>query len=264
MELGADRSTVNEHSGPDPAPGLGRHRATYLPVAVRWRRYRTMGIVTAVGWGLLLVSVIGGFVVGQIFAGVFAVMFSARLLWDLGRLWHFEKRNRGSRLELYQHGLTVAFRGEVRVCRYDMTSVLQNIVRHTEYGSTTHISYAYTCVDITGAKVIVRSGFERSNEWGPAIQRAVTDAQLPRAAAALDAGQRLDFGDIWMTADLVGSGGKSMPWSRIEETRVRDGLVGLRVAGQWRALTTTPLRYVPNFFVFLALAEDLRRRNLSG
>jgi len=267
MESGADRSTVDEHGGLDPvaeAAGLGGHRATYLPVAAQWRRYRTMGIVTALGWGLLLVSVIGGFVVGQIFAGVFAIMFSARLLWDLGRLRHFEERNRGSRLDLYQHGLIVTFRGEMRVCRYDTTSVLQNIVRHTEYGSTTHKTYAYTCTDITGAEVIVRSGFERPDEWGPAIQRAVTDAQLPRAAAALDAGQRLDFGDVWMTAELVGSGGKSVPWSRIEETRVRDGLVSLRVAGQWRALTTTPVRYVPNFFVFRALAEDLRRRDISG
>ncbi|MEU0503994.1 DUF6585 family protein [Nocardia sp. NPDC005998] len=263
MELNAGRPGANEHEAAVGA-GLGAHRASYLPVAPGWRRYRGMVIVTAVGWAVLLGSMAGGFVVGEIFAGVFAVMFSGRLLWDLVRLRYFEGRNRGSRLELFQRGFVVAFRGEVRAFRYDTTSVLQNIVRHNGYGTTIRITYAYTCTDVTGAKVVVRSGFERPEEWGPAIQQAVTDAQLPSTAAAIDAGQRLDFGDVWMTSGLVGSGGKSVAWSEIEEIRVRDGLVSLRVAGQWRALTTTPVRYVPNFFVFLALAQDLRRRNISG
>ncbi|WP_414169335.1 DUF6585 family protein [Streptoverticillium reticulum] len=73
----------------------------------------------------------------------------------------------------------------------------------------------------------------------------------------LDAGQRLDFGPLCLTAAEIGSGGKSVPWQQVEEIAVRDGYVKLRVAGRWSSLTVTPVRLIPNFFVFRALADRI-------
>lgn len=87
----------------------------------------------------------------------------------------------------------------------------------------------------------------------------MTNAQLPKAVTALQNGQRLSFGPIWLTATEVGSGEKSVPWAQIEEISIKEGWVQLKVAGRWRSLSTTAVSSIANFFVFHSLAEHLRR-----
>ncbi|MEV5703522.1 DUF6585 family protein [Actinoallomurus sp. NPDC052274] len=86
----------------------------------------------------------------------------------------------------------------------------------------------------------------------------MTDAQLPGAVAAVQAGQTLTFGDISISREAVWASGKTVPWVQIQEIKVKDGRVSLRVHGKWLSLTTTMVRSIPNFFVFYALAERLR------
>ncbi|MER6400953.1 DUF6585 family protein [Kitasatospora sp. NPDC001603] len=178
-------------------------------------------------------------------------------------------KNQGVRLDLHERGLTAVVKGRVHAVRYESTSVLQNTVRHTGVGGYT--SYEYTLTDVDGAKVVLRGRadgagevaekgrFSNPREWGPALQQAVTRAQLPGAVAALDSGGRLEFGRLWLTVDAVGSARESAQWQEIQEIKVFDGFVKLRVAGRWRALTHAAVSTIPNFFVFLALAEHLRR-----
>jgi hypothetical protein len=145
------------------------------------------------------------------------------------------------------------------VLRWDNTSVLQSIVRHTRNGVYTHTTYAYTLTDPDGQRLVLRGGFTRPEEWGAAIQHAVTQAQLPGAVSSLRRGGTLNFGDISMNLESVSARGRTAAWSEVQEIRVRDGLVSLRTAGKWRALSTTPVSAIPNFFVFHALAEECRR-----
>ncbi|MFJ9953487.1 DUF6585 family protein [Kitasatospora sp. NPDC091207] len=179
------------------------------------------------------------------------------------------KQNRGVRLDLYDHGLTAVVKGRVHTVRYDQTSVLQNTVRHTGVGGYT--AYAYTLTDVAGAKVVLRGRADRTGEvaekgkfanpreWGPAVQQEVTRAQLPRAVATLNSGGRLEFGRLWVTRDGLGSARESAQWHEIQEIKVFSGFVKIRVAGRWRALTSAAVSTIPNFFVFLALAEHLRQ-----
>ncbi|MGV9271047.1 DUF6585 family protein [Kitasatospora sp. NPDC003701] len=179
------------------------------------------------------------------------------------------KKNRGLRLDLYEHGLTAVVKGRVHAVRYESTSVRQNTVRHTGVGGYT--SYEYTLTDVDGTKVVLRGRADRTGEvaqkgrfanpqeWGPAVQQAVTRAQLPRAVAILNSGERLDFGRLWVTRDGVGSARESTPWHEIQEIKVFSGFVKLKVAGRWRAPAGAAVSTIPNFFVFLALAEHLRR-----
>ncbi|GHF43574.1 MULTISPECIES: DUF6585 family protein [Streptomyces] len=235
--------------------GLGEHRAAYPSIAPAQRQHLgRVRVAAAVLAALAVLCVVTGHPALLIILGGPLVV----CLIAMARYGRVSDRNEGSRLDLYERGLTIAHRGHVRAVRYTDTDVLQDITRHTYNGMTTRISYAYTVTDTTGERVILRGGFADPHEWGPAIQRAVTVARFPQALAQLAAGQRLDFGPLWMTASGIGSGGKSVPWQQVEEITVKDGYVKLRVAGRWSSLTTTSVRLIPNFFVFRALADRLR------
>ncbi|MGP3690922.1 DUF6585 family protein [Streptomyces sp. IBSNAI002] len=205
--------------------------------------------------------------------GLFAVLPVGMLLLILVGLWYdsfTSKRNRGFQLDLYEHGLTAAVKDRVHAVRYDNTTVFQRTVRHT--GTAGYTTYEYSLTDIDGEKLVLRGRsdgvakkgyFAKPKEWGTAIQQAVTRAQLPMALATLDAGQSLDFGKLWLTREEVGSARESVQWSQIQEVRVVDGFIKVKIAGKWRSLGSTALTSpsvagTPNFFVFLALADHLR------
>ncbi|MFG3052582.1 DUF6585 family protein [Kitasatospora sp. NPDC048239] len=178
------------------------------------------------------------------------------------------RRNQGLRIDLFDQGLTAVVQGRVRAVRYESTSVLQYIVRHTGAGGYT--AYEYTLTDTEGEKVVLRGRadrmgevaekgrFSRPQDWGPAIQHAVTRAQLPGAAAALASGGRLDFGPLWITRDEIGSARGSVPWHEVEEIRAANGIVRIKAAGRGRGPGTAGVSRIPNLSLFLTLAD--RRR----
>ncbi|MFC4908741.1 DUF6585 family protein [Actinomadura gamaensis] len=234
---------------------LGAHRAAYPSIAdAQARHANRVGIAAIVLLVLCLLSLATGYPALVAILGVPFLM----CLYAYFRYSQMAGRNRDARLDLFERGLTTAFGGQFRAVRYDSTSVLQDIVRYTRYGQTTRITYAYTLTDVGGEQVTLRGGFANPEQWGPAIQQAVTDAQLPQAVARLQAGQRLEFGPLWLTPDEVGSGTKSVPWHQVDEVKVSNGLVSLRVTGKWLSLSTTSVSRIPNFFVFIAVANYLR------
>lgn len=148
------------------------------------------------------------------------------------------RKNGGLRLDLFEHGLTTVVQGSVRTVRYESTAVLQHVVRHT--GAAGHTAYEYTLTDTEGAKLVLRGRvdtfgqvaqkgrIDSPQEWGPAIQQAVTRAQLPGAAATMASGGRLDFGPLWMTRDEVGSARGRCPGRRSRRSGRRTASSGSR------------------------------------
>ncbi|MGW2813571.1 DUF6585 family protein [Streptomyces sp. NPDC001415] len=240
--------------------GLGAHRAAYPSIAQAQRQHvRRVQIAAGVLAVLVVICLATGYVPLAFVVGLPLLM----CLYASVKYSGAASRNEGARLDLFEHGLTSAHRGAVRVVRYADTTVLQNNVRHTQYGQTTRITYAYTVTDTTGTQIVLQAGYAQPHEWGPAIQQAVTEAQLPQAVAQLNAGRRLEFGPLWLTPTEIGSGGKSTPWSQVEEVAVKDGFVRIRVAGRWSALSMTAVSRIPNFLVFRALADHLQRGSAS-
>ncbi|ARZ65974.1 hypothetical protein SMD11_0308 [Streptomyces albireticuli] len=161
-----------------------------------------------------------------------------------------------ARLDLYERGMTVAVKGRIHVVRYDTTSVFRTSPPRPYDPSRG--GGACTLTDVTGRRVVLRGGPEQGDEarWWEGIERGVSRAQLPAALAALDRGERLTFGDVWLTSEELGRGEIRVPWSRVRRVRLRDGSVELDVDGTWHGPGSTASE-VPNPFVLRALVEHL-------
>ncbi|REK91278.1 hypothetical protein DY245_05330 [Streptomyces inhibens] len=166
-----------------------------------------------------------------------------------------------ARLDLYEHGLTIAVNGRIHVVRYDTTSVLQKSTQHPHDSAARVLrtTRTYALTDVEGERVVLlgRPQDSGAEEWGPAIQRAVTHAQLPRALAALERGERLAFGDVWLTREQVGSGTVSARWPQVRQIDITTGAIRLNTDGNWHTLMPTTST-TPNLFLFCALVERLR------
>ncbi|MFI5777147.1 DUF6585 family protein [Nocardia sp. NPDC051570] len=237
---------------------LGRHGAAYLPVPPDARRHIVIAIVAAVGaFAAALGFTFGATVLGIVGLTV-AVVCGVRGLAGWGWSGLITARNSGTRLDLYEQGLVLTYRGRVRVIRYDTTRVRRKILQLTKNPGPGQISYTYTVTDVTGVPVVLRHGFERPQQWGPAIERAVTEAQLPGMSAALDAGARLDFDRFWLTRDEIGAGRDAVSWSRVEELEVIGGWLSVQVVGRSQPLESLPVSLIPNYPIFRALVDRMR------
>ncbi|WP_153414952.1 DUF6585 family protein [Nocardia macrotermitis] len=241
---------------------LGRYRRTYRPGPADVRRPLAEAVVLAAA---IMVAAIG-FVVGVPAMGVVGVVAllagGAWSLWDLSRSGAVHRRE--SRLDLYEHGVVASGEGQVRVVRYDSTTVRRKIVHATKDAAADGDSYRYTIVDTDGAPVVLRHGIECPRQWGVEIEQGILQAQLPTAQAALDAGKRLDFAPMWLTARELGTGSESVPWSQIGDLAVVGGWLSVRVRGRAQPLESLPLCLMPNYVVFRALAERLHATSVSG
>ncbi|QIS08951.1 DUF6585 family protein [Nocardia arthritidis] len=226
---------------------LGGLRGTYLPVPADWRRFRLAGIATAASCVVMIVALAGRAYPLALIAAAFALLVGGRLAWAAGRLRVLAGRNRGSRLELYERGFVVVFGGRVRTFRYGAATVREQAARRS-----------YVCSGDAGDPVILRRGFERQHVWGAEIRRGVARAQVPRALAALNAGQRLEFGEIWVTARDIGVGRDRAAWADVTEFTVRSAMLIVRVRDRERPLIAEPVADVPNMCVLQLLSEHLR------
>ncbi len=165
----------------------------------------------------------------------------------------------GDRLDFYEHGVTAAVDGRIHVIRFDTT-----VVRRRRVLSARGITRACVLTDVDGERIVLRGGdFGHPEVWVPEIRRAVTEAQVPRALAALARRERLTFGPVWITEGGIGCGRASLRWSQVERIEIRNGAVAVRVAGRWRVWGSAASG-IPNPSVFHALAEHLADRPPKG
>ncbi|WP_019631866.1 DUF6585 family protein [Actinomadura atramentaria] len=253
---------ANEMDAAAQRAGLGTRRGVYAGAQPDGGSIR-FSLVSAVVCAVLAVVL---FAAGTAF-GLFFVLIAviAVCIWISELSTASKNANLG--LRLYDRGLVAAVKGRVHTVRYDSTQVRRSSVRHT--GVTGWTDYTYKLTDIDGGQVTLegREGgtpgtgrFERHPEWGTALQEGVTAAQLPAVADRLNAGQRVEFGKIWATRDEVGSARGTVRWQDVEDVRFAQGFVEFRVGGKWRSPVNVAVGAVPNLYVFLSVADQLRGR----
>lgn len=236
---------------------LGQHSATYVAAKPSTRRPMIEAVVVLISGFVTVIGFSAGAEILGIIGLTVVLMVGGRLLFELLRMWFVNGRNRSARLDLYEHGLVAIVRGAPRIIRYGSTTLKRNIVQLVSNPAPEQVSYSYTLTDEVGVPIVLRHTVAHPEKWGAAIDRAVTAAQLPRATAVLDAGGRLDFEYFWMTAAEIGAGARSAAWSQVTAVEVSRGWVSIQVAGRSKPLESLPVSLIPNFTVFLKLAERM-------
>ncbi|MFE0681126.1 hypothetical protein ACFW17_09990 [Streptomyces sp. NPDC058961] len=166
-----------------------------------------------------------------------------------------------ARLDLYAQGMTVVVKGRVHVVRYDTTSVFQHSTgrRGSSFSGATVI---HTLSDVAGKRLVLYGGPGGGGDpqgWERVAERAITCALLPGALAALHRGERVWFGDVWLTTEHIGhkDAGTAWPWSQVQRVRPAGGFLTATVDGHRHRLGP-PLSRIPNVFVLRALVEHCR------
>ncbi|MFE6860051.1 DUF6585 family protein [Nocardia sp. NPDC057668] len=260
---------------------LGRYREGFVRMVPRFE-FATLGVALlavltvtlTVGFGSELFTrgdQMGGKVgsgIGLIIALPFAALFVFAFCAAIYRGFIGPATSRAVRLDLYERGLIFTDGGTARCVRYDTTVIHQEVVRHLLYGVVeTRTTYDFTMVDIDGKDVQLqdhtKGGPPNGARWGAIVQDAVTAAQFPDLADRVYRGKTVTFGALWVSRLEFGAGSKSVRWSDISQISVQSGVLRVDTHGRWLALTNTPLRKIPNFYVLMALAHQLVENRLQ-
>lgn len=237
--------------------GLGRLTGSYG--AKRVRLIPFIGLALLAGGPLVLAAYFA--VRGNWGGALIVVALGGLFLFLLLRTPNISRRQAAKRIYVFEQGFIQVDRtGPRAYFRWDAVgSVLQRITRNYTNGVYTGTTYLYTITRSDGVTVRLTHFYEGIAALGETIAREVTRVQLPRAIAAIQQGQTLGFGDLAINAAGIACAGRgSVPWREIEQVQVNRGYVSLRRAGKWLAWSGKPAAQIPNLFVFLTLAEQLR------
>jgi hypothetical protein len=83
---------------------------------------------------------------------------------------------------------------------------------------------------------------------------------LPGAIAALNRGEQLFFGDFRIDPTGIQAPKGFVPWSSIRDVNVSNGFVSIMKEGKFFPLSHKKVDQIPNFPLFLILAETLKRQ----
>ncbi|WP_030144287.1 DUF6585 family protein [Glycomyces sp. NRRL B-16210] len=272
---------MNRHAAPNEfddiahRAGLGNCRAEYKP---RPTPFVLPLFIAGVIYLLTVVCLAGTNMLENSFGVIMLVIFTLFIGLGVLNVVHAKRKSgAGDVLRLYDNGLIVKGpKALVSIFYWDSARVHQRLFRYPQTGLTTY-NYLLTGPDASpiaigdpkgaAASAIVNlqgdlanftlgAAFSSPEEWGPAIQQAVTRTQLPDVLARIDRGERLAFGDLAVERDFLTIDGTAIAWNRLQAVSLHDGVALFKSADRLFR-TREPVYTIPNFFV---LQEVVRAR----
>lgn len=183
------------------------------------------------------------------------------LIWEIIRTPNLSRSLAARRIYLYEQGFVLAERPEdPQAYRWDgIDTVFQKIVSKRMYGIEIAKKYLYTITRRDGRTAKLTVFWEGVDQLGAHIDERVSAALLPGAAAAIERGESIQFGDLTLTAGGIAGRRKSVTWPEVSGVRIAVGYVSVNVQGKFLSLSTTAAADLPNLPLLLALTERLRR-----
>ncbi|MBN0047106.1 hypothetical protein JS756_23970 [Streptomyces actuosus] len=224
------------------AEGLGQLRGTVLPKRLSIAMICNLVFMVIVG---LLIFVLP----------------AAWFVWIALQTPNFSRKAAARRLHFFEHGLIeIDRKGRAAAFRWDSMMALQEVTETYVNGFHTATMYRYTLHKKDGTVRKITNFYDQPENWGPFIQQEIASAQLPGMLRMLDEGQQLTFGDVSLNRGGIATPKRgAVTWAEIEDVRVDNGRVALRKSGKWLSWSSKPVKNIPNFVLFLALVDHLRR-----
>lgn len=163
-----------------------------------------------------------------------------------------------------------------QVFRWDrIAEVLQGSIAHYVHGAYSGTWFTYKITRDDGVSMTISGSYSdptlrknadpdstssRYEALGRSVVLKVSNIQLPRALETLNKGGSLTFGDITISVAGVHTKQNLVPWSEITEVKVDKGYVRIKRANKILALSKRPVAQIPNFPLFITLADALRRQ----
>jgi hypothetical protein len=165
---------------------------------------------------------------------------------------------------VHANGMVVTQDKHQAIYRWDQAaSVTQYIVRRYTNGIYSGTTHRYTLRMMDGRRVVFSDGIRNVEQLGKQIQAGVSTELLPRALAAVRGGQTISFGKFGINQGGITLNTAILPWNEVASIDVKRGAIVIRKRDQRRAWGTTSVGVTPNVFIFLAVAEQLRRAAIS-
>jgi len=171
----------------------------------------------------------------------------------------------GQQIYLFQQGIVIEHKGQVQAFPWNQaTEVWQSITRHYTNGVYTGTTYQYTLQRGDGYKIKLDNTTKGIAELGQAVTRGITQELVPRAMNSIRAGQTLTFGRFSVNQQGIGNGKEFIPWPQVQAVNVNRGQVTVKKAGKFLNWGSAMVAKIPNFFVFLAVSEEMIRQVSGG
>jgi hypothetical protein len=162
------------------------------------------------------------------------------------------------RIQLFEHGFTYIKAGTTRVIRWDeIESVQQQIVRQHVYFIPVATLYTYTIRTLRGETLKLTNSVGKVAQLGALIQGETFKRLMPRALEIYNGGGTLQYGKLSISQAGIGNGKEIVPWSQVKGVRVSNGFIVVQKDGKWLAWTNVAVSRTPNFYIFLALVNQI-------
>ncbi|HUY79004.1 MAG TPA: DUF6585 family protein [Ktedonobacterales bacterium] len=164
--------------------------------------------------------------------------------------------NSRNKVQVFRDGLVVVRGAQSQAIPWNaITAFYQRIVRTRQSFVITSMSYRFT-IELADGKRYVFSQYKNVGRLGEILRQETTARQLPGARAAYQAGQTLTFGKMSLSQVGLSNGRETIPWGEVSGIQVANGAIIISRQGKRLAWASPLVPNVPNFVVFVTLAQE--------
>jgi len=230
---------------------LGNQRGEY-------RSGAGSAVIAILGAGLIALGLFGEFSVISA-GGETSAMLALLVPMAFGGLmifsWFAYSRRR---IQVFEQGFIHIKGSKAETWRWDeIAFVWQSITKMSVNFIPVGTRYIYTVQHRNGQKIKLTNGIRKIKELGELIQNETFARLMPLAVAAYNNGEALHFGKLSLSQQGISNSKETVPWGQIKGVNVSQGYVGIQREGKWLRWANVPVAGVPNFFIFMALANQI-------
>jgi hypothetical protein len=165
-----------------------------------------------------------------------------------------QRRRRGDSAVIYERGVALRKKGELRLAAFDDVVALKSLVKQeVRNGIPGPIMHTHTLVMPAGKELVFTHGFTDIVGLLALLRVKTLAVLLPRCRAALRDGRRVDFGPIIVERGGV-TKGTTVHWAELDDATVSEGLLTVRRRGaRWMSVAAAD---VDNIHVLIELVQD--------